>query len=352
MCILFKEIKKNQKIGLIPSIPIKILHFMGRPSEWIYLKGDKIKKRSISGCLHCKNPKCIQFDCHQISSDIENFSFNMNDDVCPVGAIGWDPINYVPSINNKKCIKCGICARSCPTGAIYYDGKVMKVSQNNIVNIVPNTIENIKKQEEQLFEINKIHHIGCIFQESDSLMEDIYRHMEGLGNDIPNIIARNFLIVLGNRCAVSRVGDVYTRLDALFENNMHQKGVVEVEFKRDTLEAARGILDDIAVANCRYGIKPKDNKPLVVSLRLPNERQGYWQVIKDIKRVENISINTITIGALLLLTWRFCYLNIGKTDFYVDFDHMSIRKKIENMFTNGYKIDISYRKLGIFEPEK
>ena len=40
---------------------------------------------------------------------------------------------------------------------------------------------------------------------------------------------------------------------------------------------------------------------VVVCLQLPNARQGYWQVVKDIFAVENIQINTIIIGALLIL---------------------------------------------------
>lgn len=65
-----------------------------------------------------------------------------------------------------------------------------------------------------------------------------------------------------------------------------KRGVAEVEFGRDALDAVRGILDDIAVTNCRYGISEQNNFAFVVCLHLPNERQGFWQVFKDIKKLK------------------------------------------------------------------
>ena len=44
---------------------------------------------------------------------------------------------------------------------------------------------------------------------------------------------------------------------------------------------------------------------LVICLQLPNARQGYWQVVKDVNAVEKIPIRTLTIGALLLFLLVF-----------------------------------------------
>ncbi|MDR1003165.1 MAG: 4Fe-4S binding protein [Oscillospiraceae bacterium] len=37
--------------------------------------------------------------------------------VCPKGAITQEDIYSLPVVDEKKCIKCGICMRYCPKGA-------------------------------------------------------------------------------------------------------------------------------------------------------------------------------------------------------------------------------------------
>lgn len=62
-------------------------------------------------------------------------------------------------------------------------------------------------------------------------------------------------------------------------------GVVEIELGRDTLEASRGILDDIAVIHSKNNLDKNDNVALVVYLSFPNKRQICLQVSKDVNRV-------------------------------------------------------------------
>jgi Fe-S-cluster-containing hydrogenase component 2 len=349
---IFTENNKNNVIGLLKVLPnTSVEHYEGKPSKWIHIGKDGMKTDIPSSCIHCKTQNCFHFDNHAISSDISAFSFDRNLNVCPVGAMSWDNTNNVPIFDNDKCIKCGICARMCPVGAIYF-APTAKLSSSDAVELVPDNSANQKKQAFQLSQIKDTFHIGYIFKESNKLLTEIYSKLDKVSGNVPNLIARNLLIALGNRCAISRVGDVYTRLDALLETKNRKKGVVEVEFGRDTLDAVRGILDDIAVANCRYGISKENNLALVVCLRLPNERQGFWQVVKDINKVEKIKVNTVTIGALLILMWNFQYLNISETSFYIDFDNMSIREKVDNILDSDSTVNVYYRKLGILEPEK
>ena len=125
---------------------------------------------------------------------------------------------------------------------------------------------------------------------------------------------------------------------------------MEIEFGRDTLEASRGILDDVAVLESRFDIKKEDNTPLVICLSLPNKRQGYFQVVKDVQRVLKMRIQTITLGALLVLLWNGKVADFFTISFYADFDDMSIRDDVEKIL--GRSVNISNRYLGIFEPEK
>lgn len=190
--------------------------------------------------------------------------------------------------------------------------------------------------------------------ENNEILEEMYSNLSCFDGRsmVPNILARNLIIALNYECALSRIGDVYTRMDAVYESiGMPKcKGALEIEFGKDTLEASRAILDDIAILHSRSGIKKYENTALVICLSFPNKRQGYLQVVKDIKRVLNIEIQTITIGALLLLVWNGTTVNFLNKDFYVDFDNQSIRDAVE--FILQRKVVLSESKLGILEPEK
>ena len=72
--------------------------------------------------------------------------------------------------------------------------------------------------------------------------------------------------------------------------------------------------------------------------------------IKDINRVLGLKIQTISLGALLLLVWNGAQVNFLSREFYVDFDNLSIRGITE--FRLNRHVNISEGKLGILEPEK
>lgn len=76
----------------------------------------------------------------------------------------------------------------------------------------------------------------------------------------------------------------------------------------------------------------------------------YIQVIKDIHRVLDLKIQTISLGALLLLVWNGAAVNFLSREFYVDFDNLSIRGITE--FRLNRHVLLSEGKLGILEPEK
>ena len=72
----------------------------------------------------------------------------------------------------------------------------------------------------------------------------------------------------------------------------------------------------------------KDLLALVVALGLPNNRTDFWRVIKDIKDITDIEIQTITVGALLILMWNNKKLNIQDNNYYLDCDDNSWTEKI------------------------
>jgi hypothetical protein len=164
------------------------------------------------------------------------------------------------------------------------------------------------------------------------------------------LFVRNIFISLGCNALTSRVGDVYTRLDGIYESSEGTIGAIEIEFEKDTLGAVRNILDDIAVLHSRYNFDKNRNHSVVVCLQLPNERQGYWQVVKDIKKIEKIEVNTITVGALLILMWNNVLFDPKINSFYADYDNKTIRIQLEKCLDRLINLDEGV--LGLLEPIK
>lgn len=306
------------------------------------------------GCIGCTNPKCMRYSESEIGriEKLPDFSYERSYEVCPVNAILIDGNDGMVNIDKLKCINCGLCAARCPLGAIYCDG-VTKVNVCDSVNykLVENTVDNIQEQNKQIKKLDGLKREKKYKEENDNCLKKIYdaiSHFDGRSL-VQNILVRNILISMGYNCAISRTGDVYTRMDGVYANNKCF-GVMEIEFGRDTLEASRGILDDVSVLESRFDINKENNTPLVICLSLPNKRQGYFQVVKDVQRVLNMKIQTITLGALLILMWNGKEADFSNNSFYADFDDMSIRDEMENIL--GRNINISNNYLGIFEPEK
>ena len=228
---VFHEINNRHKTGLIKDFPIEITHHPGSPSIARIAGGGNI----AVGCISCRNPRCIKFDTNSIKSNISEFASDNTNNVCPVNAISWNSNLCIPHIDIKKCLKCGICARACPLGAIYYDGDKFCVSRSDSTESASATEANFKKQERQLQEVLKItvHH-GWIISQDDKSVATVYKKLRRLSGNTPNLMVRNLLVALGNNCTIGRVGDVYTRMDALFETPNGKRGVVEVSIRENS----------------------------------------------------------------------------------------------------------------------
>lgn len=346
---LLDRLDKRTKMALLDNIPAIIRQDYYSPAVF-ELNGE----RWWSTCIGCVEPKCMKYYADEyLCNDIDGFPGEPNDSVCPTDAISWDDEAVRPVINYNKCIECGICAVRCPVGAIYYDENhdAVVISENEKLKKLTITPERIQTQGNSLNTINKIEWKHHFRKEDDIDMDNIYTAVSGFDgrSSVHNVLIRNLLISLGYNCATSRTGDVYTRMDAVYSNG-DCKGAVEIEFGKDTLEASRGILDDIASLQTHYGLNKDDNTALVICLSFPNKRQGYFQVIKDIKNVLDQSIQTLSMGALLVLTWNDAKVNFINNDFYADFDNLSIRAALEKYI--GRKVNITEGCLGILEPEK
>lgn len=345
---VFRETANRKRISVLTEVPMEIRYSQGAPAKAYFSDGTNC---SIA-CLGCINPMCMNLNESEVSCDaIEGFPHDQTLNACPTDAIKWNEDSDAPAIDSAKCINCGICVSRCPVGALYFDRKI-KVNSTTANKQGNYRIDNhsLDTHHHQIELLSHVKKSGTMINESDELLESIYNKLSGIRNNYHNIIGRNLLIALGCRCSMRRIGDVYTRMDAIYSSVGGSFGAVEIEFGRDTLDASRGVLDDIAVLFTRYGIDKLSNKALVICLQLPNARQGYWQVVKDIMNVEQVKISTTTIGALMLLLWNSCTLIPENDYYYVDYDSMSIRKAIAQQI--GRQIELSDKCLGILEPQK
>ena len=253
---------------------------------------------------------------------------------------------------------CGICVLRCPTKAIFFNKSTVFVNhtmENHFHRVVSVTDENNADKTFSIFETIKTH--GYMISESYSIFDLIYAKIEKIlkspnQQQFPNLLARNLLNVLGIKTLMRRRGEVYSRMDLVFENQIYH-GVVEVEFVPEVmLDAPRDILDDLAVMISRTKLKKDAIIPVILGLSLPNKRSEYWQVITDINNVLGVHIHTMTIGALILLVWNFCKLSYSPSSFpYSGSDSCSIRKDIVKLLGRTVKIETGMGD-NILEPSK
>ncbi len=309
----------------VPRQPItSIIHRPSSQSEWVYIA----TITDLASCIACSQPRCIKYEEHELlpsDEQLSSFPIDLTNTVCATGAIQWQNGNPHPTINPSACIKCGVCAARCPVGAISIDPESAKVhfDPESIVEATSN------KQNEMLAELRTAFHAGYLHDPCPANIEAVYQKIESIHTDarFPNLIVRNLLLARNQKALIRRRGDVYLRIDSIAELD-ESIAVFEIEFHKDSLESPRAILDDIAVLNSRYGVSKEQIRPFIVSYEFPNLRTEYWRVIKDIKNVLNISIESLSLGVLLMFVW----LQVGSIQsqsFYADIDHPSISEAVE-----------------------
>lgn len=348
---VFKESMDRQSLSVLNEIPFAFEIHQGIPGTAHFRSGDECH----IGCLGCTNPRCMYFSENEIECDhVDGFPNDKSINACPVEAIMWDNSSAAPVIDVRKCISCGVCVSRCPVGALYFSNRGKLMVNTDPSKYVENRKTDAAAQAVHLCQIEqllKVPRAGVSLNPSDQIFRSIYDKLFRLKNNYHNSIGRNLLIALGCKCSMRRIGDVYTRMDAIYSSPAGSFGAVEIEFGRDTLDASRGILDDIAVLNTRYGVHKHNDKALVICLQLPSARQGYWQVVKDVKIVEGIKIGTITVGALMFLLWNGCVFEPEDDRYYIDYDNMDLRH-ILCVQVDCDDIPLSDKELGIMEPMK
>lgn len=312
--------------------------------------------RSYSVCIRCMEPPCMYYSDQEIQLEVfKDFPFDKNNEVCPTAAISWENGNSFPQIDPELCIYCGLCIQRCPARAIYFsDDSAIIISEPNNHLIEVNELvgeENLNKTTQKF---NSSLEKG-IFLLEDNQTINVFKtkldsHIPKQSAQFPNHLSRNLLIGVGIGALMRRLGDVNIRMDLLLGPPGINQGTGEVEFGDGILDAPRNILDNIAILVNKYRSSKELIIPLVVMYTLPNSRSDYWLVVKDIRRVLGINIQTVTIGMLAIVLWNKLKLSINRgTEFYIDTDDSSLRDKLGVVLKRNVNVSLD---LGFLESEK
>ncbi len=314
-------------------------------------------KYSPGSCIRCANPLCIEFSPSELELDIfTDFPADRDEVVCPTGAITWPQEDYSPVVDGGLCISCGLCVSRCPVRAIYMDQEGAHVNdepnEHFQIHDVPAT-QAVTDATARAF--GRVTETGVYLTESDAVLTGFLTKFKEVARDqsaqFPNLLARNLFITCGVGAAIRRRGDTNIRMDMVLGPPGIESGTGEVELGAGVLDSPRNILDNVAVLVSRYEVSKKRIVPVIVSLSLPNQRSEYWQVIKDIRNVLDIKINSITIGALVILVWNRKYIVIETgEELYIDVASSFLQPKLEQFL--GRKLNIVKGYPGFLESEK
>lgn len=264
--------------------------------------------------MGCHDSPCMELTEAQldIGNTLSTFPGDPSRDVCPTGAIEWDAMAAVPTINAQDCIGCGLCALRCPYGAIQL------------------TVDGVA-----LVEGNDPDRITTAVTDQPSTNHVMTPRTGTLGNramlfvsKLPNIIAqmidiqvarlaRNMLVACGMAASMRRKGDTNIRMDGLVRLAPDQIGVIELEIGNAVLENPRALLENMAVLYGRFDVPKRNILLLSVLAELPNHRTEYYRVIEDIAKVLNVHCQTLTLGAICMIMWRFVSLKGLNRDLFV-----------------------------------
>ncbi|NCQ23569.1 MAG: hypothetical protein GW798_03885 [Roseovarius sp.] len=280
----------------------------------------------------------------KLGGELDAFPGDPSRDVCPVNAIDWNEKGEVAVVDSEICIGCGICAVSCPYGAIHLttEGKavVESIDPSGITQpALSETAPHVKA------ECN-----GALGTADTAFLKRLPEVVASLSDVQTTRLTRNMFLACGVSANMRRKGDTNVRMDGLLRLRSGQIGVVELETSPNVLESPRALLEDIAVLHNRFGVPMNTIVPVSVICGFPNVRVEYYQVIEDIERVLGVRCRSITLGALCLLMWNFSYLESLGDDLFTtipgETDLSSSLEKLIGRFEN----DEPY--LGAFKPSK
>ena len=290
------------------QVPDVILVEENQPSIVVFRDGS----RGRGTCLGCHDAPCMELTESDLNLEgtLEDFPGDPVRDVCPSDAISWNEEGDAPVIDTATCIGCGLCAVSCPYGAI-------SLSPEGIAQVESSDPDGITVSDPSVTGEHVLSpRIGVLGNISTRFSGELPEIVNKLTDIEAARLVRNMLMGCGLRAGVRRKGDTNIRMDGLLRLASGQIGVVEIETSSAVLDSPRALLEDVAVLHGRLGVHMNEIVPVSILGTLPNSRSEYYQVIDDIEKVLGIRCRTITLGALCSILWHFASVDRIEGDLF------------------------------------
>ena len=262
--MIFKDSTQKEQLAIKPAILDSDYSFDLDEEMNVFLHLKTVSYRL--GCFKCKKKECMIYNSSNTDYEIP---FDNSQNVCPVDAIRTDINTGYPIIDRSKCIQCGLCIKRCPVNALYFDESFNIKVKLNSPDIVCDDYNSI--QNNQFIAIRKISAKKSIIKEHElkkyieNVYKNIYKKVNPSAPEFCNLLTRNLFRELGYNTQMTRVGDVYTRMDCYFlDERLSTIVPIEVEFGGDCLEAVRSILDDVAMLEYKYAEKASEATSAIV----------------------------------------------------------------------------------------
>lgn len=302
-------------------------------------------RSGVGTCLRCPTPPCLTYGVEElIVPALPRFPADLDNRVCATAAIQREETSGQIAVDDRACIGCGLCVARCPAGALFLDATLRaRVNDSPSDLLVEATTPHTEESFAQVYgTLRKARRSVAMTNESDRvigrLLNQIERATQQQSTQFPNHLSRNLMLAVGARTAMRRRGDVNVRMDLVFSGPDASAGTAEVEFGGQALlDSPRNVLDNVAVLASRYGMNVASISTLIVSTALPNVRAEYWRVIKDVRAVLGLRIESVTVPALFLMVWNGASWPKSGT-FYADEGSPTIRDALSQAIIRDVRL--------------
>ena len=269
------------------------------PQLYLAIKSTNERRRSLSNlaasdsvcCIACWDNPCITAE----SLDLKSIS---GVSLCPIDAIVLGA-NGVPQVNDG-CIGCGLCALSCPVGAIHN-----RLGRANVTEIDERIIKEISDKAE--FERLRDQVLGPVVAEPDHLRakaRELASSTRLLKQAAFYPLIAGLFRLLGEKVFKPPTGDTSNRIDLILPD--YQETIaIEVKSATETVSInvksiTQALENKVVLRQRKFFPTSSETSSLVVGFEYPADRSEVQSIINDFWNAFGIRIGIVTVEDLFV----------------------------------------------------